>query len=285
MERAIWPPAIGAAYITTHAVLGGLHAGHILIGALSLLDLYNPRTRQFLRTFLPCIIAGALYDSFRYFLAPVITGRIHVAGPYLFERAWLSFNGHTLNEIFARHHWVAADVIAGLTYLGYVLEYLALTLLLFAQRHVVRAHTFARGFLVVNVMGFATYLLYPAAPPWYVTAHGLGAAEVAAAPSSGGAARFDALFHTHVFSRVYGHSVEVFGALPSLHAAYPTLAAVLVFATPALRWARWPAVTFAMLMAWSAIYLQHHYVIDVLLGWIYVAITAVIVLAWERRAP
>src|SRR5215475_10920733 len=86
MKRRLWPPSLGLLYIAVIAVLGGLHAGHVLIGLLGFLDLYNEKTRLYLRTFLPCIVTGALYDSLRYTLVPGTAGRIHVDGPYLIER-------------------------------------------------------------------------------------------------------------------------------------------------------------------------------------------------------
>jgi membrane-associated phospholipid phosphatase len=199
------------------------------------------------------------------------------------DRTLFGVGGSTLNEVFARHHWSVADVVAGLTYLAYVIEYLGLAMLLFFRGETRRAHTFARGFCVVSALGFITYVVYPAAPPWYVAAHGLGPAQLAAVPSAAAATRFDALLGTHVFANAYGHSVEVFGALPSLHVAYPALAMLTVRRTPSLRWARVPTTIYALLMCFSAIYLQHHYVIDVLLGVTYAAITALLVLAWERR--
>jgi membrane-associated phospholipid phosphatase len=105
-----------------------------------------------------------------------------------------------------------------------------------------------------------------------------------AAPSAAGALRVDALLGTHLFQNAYGHSVEVFGALPSLHVAYPALAVLLMWDAPALRWARRPAVVYAILMCFAAVYLQHHYVIDVLLGVLYAMAASLIVLAWERRS-
>lgn len=284
MRRRLWPPLVGFAYIALIAVLGGLHGGHVMLGMLGLLDAYNEKTRSFLRTFLPFIATGAVYDSLRYTLAAGTAGRIHVAGPYLLDRSWFGLGGQTLNEVFAVHHWAIADLAAGAAYLVYVAEFLALAMVLFFGGHVTRALTFARCFLVVNLLGFVTYFVYPAAPPWYVTAYGLGPAQMNIAPSAGAAMRFDALLGTHVFEDAYSKSVEVFGAIPSLHVAYPLMAAVLAFTTPQLRWARWPAALFVPLMCFSAVYLQHHYVIDAIVGLIYAAITVVAMLAWERRS-
>jgi len=283
MRRRLWPPAIGLAYVATIAALGGLHAGHVVLGSLSLLDAYNEKTRLFLRTFLPFAVTGALYDSMRYYLVPGIAGRIHVAGPYALDRAWFGIGTHTLNEVFEAHHWVIADLAAGFAYLIYVPAYLVLAILVFSTGRVTRALTFARCFLAVNVLGFITYFVYPAAPPWYVAAHGTGPAQVQIAPSPGAAARFDALLGTHLFADIYSQNVEVFGAIPSLHVAYPMMAAVLAFQTRELRWARWPASVYTTLMCFSAVYLQHHYVIDVLLGLAYAAIVVIAVPAWERR--
>jgi membrane-associated phospholipid phosphatase len=158
-----------------------------------------------------------------------------------------------------------------------------MALFLFFCGAVQRTVTFARCFLVVNVMGFITYLVYPAAPPWYVAAHGFGTAEAGTMPSPAGAERFDALFGTHFFDRMYGHSIDVYGAIPSLHVAYPLLAFLLALRTHELRWVRVPAGAFSLLMCFSAVYLQHHYVIDVLFGTTYAVITLLLVSAWERR--
>ena len=285
MPRRLWPPAIGVAYVAVIGALGGLHASNVAIGVLCLLDAYNPNTRRFLRVFWPFIATGALYDSLRFYLDAATAGRIHVAGPYLLEREWFGTGTHTLNEVFATHHWVIADLAAGFAYLIYVAEYLALAMLVYFAGNVTRAHSFARGFLLVNAMGFVTYLVFPAAPPWYVAAHGLGPALIHSAPSPGAAARFDALLGTGVFDDMYRHSVDVFGAIPSLHAAYPVMVAVFAFRTGELGWARWLAIGYAALMCFSAVYLQHHDVIDVLVGLGYGTVAVIAVLAWERRRP
>src|SRR5258708_4571576 len=78
MPRRVWAPAIGLAYIATIAALGGLRGDHVLIGMLGFLDVYNAKTRLFLRTFLPLILTGVAFDSMRYFYWPAVEGRVHV---------------------------------------------------------------------------------------------------------------------------------------------------------------------------------------------------------------
>ena len=283
MRRRWWPPAIGLAYIALIASLGGLGGQHVMMGMLGLLDAYNEKTRLFLKTFLAFMLTGIIYDSLRYTLDWGTAGRIHVAGPYLLDRAWFGIGGQTLNEFFAVHHWAIADLISGFAYLAYVAEYLGLGMVLFFTGHIQKAMLFSVGFLAVNLLGFITYFVYPAAPPWYVTAHGLGPAQMNVAPSEGAAHRFDQLLGTHLFENAYSHSVEVFGAIPSLHVAYPLMAAILAFRIRELRWARWPAAVYAPVMCFSAVYLQHHYVIDVVVGLSFGLITVLALLAWDHR--
>ncbi|HEY0194054.1 MAG TPA: phosphatase PAP2 family protein [Kofleriaceae bacterium] len=283
MRRRWWPPAIGLAYIALIAQLGGLGGQHIMMGMLGFLDAYNEKTRLFLKTFLAFMVTGILYDSLRYLLPWGIEGHIHVTGPYLFDRTLFNIGGLTPNEFFAIHHWTFADVITGFSYLAYVAEYLGLGMVLFFTGHIERAALFSLGFLCVNLLGFATYFIYPAAPPWYVTAHGLGPAQTNVAPDAAGAVRFDEILGTHLFQDAYSHSVEVFGAIPSLHVAYPLMAAILAFRLKELRWARWPTAIYAPVMCFSAVYLQHHYILDVLVGLTFATIVALSLLAWDRR--
>jgi inositol phosphorylceramide synthase catalytic subunit len=273
MKRRAMPPLIGLGYIALIGILGGLRIDHVVIGLLGLLDLYNEKTRLFLRQFLPFIATGAIYDSMRYFYWPAIAGRVHVAGPYQLERTWFGIDGQTPNEWFLAHHWPALDLACGFAYLVFVGEYLAVALLLFFRRRSDVLRTFALAFLVVNLLGFATYFIFPVAPPWYVTEYGLGPARLDVHPAAAAASRFDLLLGTHFFDGIYGRGIDVYGAYPSLHVAYPLLVVWATFRTAELRWARVPAIGFFLLMCLSAVYLQHHYVVDVLLGVSYASAT------------
>jgi membrane-associated phospholipid phosphatase len=286
MQRRLWPPALGLLYIAAVGLLGGLRIDHVLVGLLGLLDLYNERTRSFLRQFFPFILTGAIYDSMRYFYWPAIQGRVEVAGPYLLERSWFGIGALTPNEWFLEHQWVALDLACGFAYLVYVGEYLAVALLLFFGRRERVLRKLALAFLVVNVLGFVTYFVYPVAPPWYVSGYGLGPARMDVHSFAAAASRFDEILGTHFFDQIYGRGVDVYGAYPSLHVAYPLLAVWAVFRVARLRWARAPAIGFFFLMCLSAVYLQHHYVIDVLLGVAYATVTLVLVdrlPAWVQR--
>jgi membrane-associated phospholipid phosphatase len=284
MRRHPGVPALGLLYIVAIGTLGGLAAYHVFLGLLGLLDLYNERTRLLLRTFTPMILTGVIFDSMRYYYWPGVDGRVHVAEPYFFEKAWFGVGDRTLNEVFLEHHWAALDLACGVAYLAFAAVHVGLAMLLFFRGRVDAARTFCWSFLLVNVMGFATYFIYPAAPPWWVTAHGLGATPVRVLPAPAATVRFDALLGIHLFQNVYENGIDVFGSYPSLHVSYPFLSMVLAFRYPELRWARVPAALFFLLTCLAAVYLQHHYVTDVVLGIVYAAVALAAVLLLERRA-
>jgi membrane-associated phospholipid phosphatase len=50
---------------------------------------------------------------------------------------------------------------------------------------------------------------------------------------------------------------------------HPFLTMLLFFQITSIKWARVPTVAFYFLMCLSAVYLQHHYVVDILLGTTY----------------
>ena len=142
-----------------------------------------------------------------------------------------------------------------------------------------RAKQLPWAFFWLNVLGYTTYYWYAAAPPWYVAAHGLGPAKLDVAASSAGCARFDLLLGTHFFSEMYGRAADVFGAIPSLHVAYPLLTVFYAFRFGA---ARTFTVVFYLLMCFSAVYLNHHYILDILWGSVYA-----LLIGWmmDRRYP
>lgn len=288
MKRRMWPIALGLGYILIIWLLGfvndpyilvnGLKARHVMMGLLGLLDAYNERTRRFLKYFFPFMLTGIVYDSMRYYYWRGIEGHIHIAEPYYLEKALFGINegGKILspNEFFQIHTWMAADFLCGLSYLIFVAWYLSAAFILYFARcyNVLRA--FGWCFFLVNVLGFITYYIYPAAPPWYVIEYGLGPAKMFIGATPSAAVRFDRLLGTHFFDAMYGNSVDVYGAIPSLHVAYPLLVA---WAALVVKKLRAPTIGFYFLMCFSAVYLQHHYIIDIAFGTLYSLVALIVV--------
>lgn len=273
--------AFGLCYVLAIKLLGGIQARHVMMGlAISFLAAYNEKTDHFLRYFFPFMLTGIVYDSMRYYYWWGIEGHIHVAEPYNLEKALFGIHVGdkilTPNEYFQINTFKILDFFCGLAYLCFVFEYLGGGFALLFSKRYETLKTFGWCFLLVNAMGFSTYYIYPAAPPWYVSHYGLGPAKMYIGAMPAGAARFDALFGTHFFDGMYGNSVDIYGAMPSLHVAYPLLVAWAALVSGKLRI---PAIAFFVLMCFSAVYLNHHYIIDIMLGLTYAIVALMIVRA------
>ena len=88
-------------------------------------------------------------------------------------------------------------------------------------------------------------------------------------------------------SPLYTHlNPNQFAAFPSLHAAFPALAAL--YAWRRYRWLSIALIGWTLAVALSIVYLGEHYVVDALDGFLYVAAAAIIVEAvsrWRAQKP
>jgi hypothetical protein len=114
--------------------------------------------------------------------------------------------------------------------------------------------------------GLATYVLYPAAPPWWASEHGYLSFGIRKVISD-----LWNHFGIHAAQAAFEHNsafVNDTAAIPSLHAAYPMMIFLFFWSTKKL-WVRLLTGTYVLLMAVTLIYTGEHYVIDILLGWFY----------------
>ncbi len=277
--QKFFPLIMVGIYWLTLMGLRGFRSDHIFVGvAWSLLYYAGPLLLPVYRFMLPLLVLGVVYDSQRFF-SDYLRAAIHVWEPYAFDKLLFGISSAsgvlTPNEWFQLHTNSVLDFITGFAYLFFITAYVAFcayfvfwksrrgSLTVPAAEFKQRSIWMMWAFLFLNFLGFSTYYWYPAAPPWYVALHGLGPAKVDTLASVAGCIRFDQLLGTHFFSDMYGRSTDVFGAIPSLHIAYPLLAVYFAFA---LGSARIFAVGFYLLMCFSAVYLNHHYILDILWG-------------------
>jgi PAP2 superfamily len=138
---------------------------------------------------------------------------------------------------------------------------------------------YVSALLLLSFAAFLTYLFYPTAPPWWE--HPDQVHKIITETISKW--RID-----YYVSPVYQNlDPNQFAAFPSLHAAYPALAAVFAWKQSralALGLAGWA------LCVWIAIvYLGEHYVVDALFGLVYVVlatlVTETVVAFRSHRAP
>jgi hypothetical protein len=219
-------------------------------------------TRRFILGFIVFIAFWVLFDfmkafpNYRYL-------NVHIGDIYALERRLFGIHGLTPNEYWLAHRRVFLDVAAGFFYLCWMPLPLAFAGYLFYKDKTVFLK-FGLNFLLVNLIGFVIYYVFPAAPPWYVEQYGFQ--FIPHTPgNTAGLGRWDSFFHVSVFAGLYSRSSNVFAAMPSLHAAYPLT--VLYYGVRS-RLGRWNAL-FALITGgiwFAAVYASHHYVLDVLAG-------------------
>jgi membrane-associated phospholipid phosphatase len=257
----------GIPYFAWFGGVVGLRPEHFFqFSILAFLYLANAHTRHFLASFSAFALLWVVYDSMRVF--PNYSFHpVHISEPYLFDKQWFGINTatgrQTLNEYFAAHTSTGLDIITALFYLTWIPVPMAFAAWLWFRYRPLFIR-FSYGYLMTNLIGFSIYYLYPAAPPWYVELNGF-VFHTDTLRSSAGLEKFDQLIGFPLFERIYQRNSNVFAAIPSMHSAYPL---ITWFYARQVR-ERWPAILFATLSIgiWlSAIYLRHHYIIDVLLG-------------------
>ena len=139
-------------------------------------------------------------------------------------------------------------------------------------------HQFSRRFVVLSFFGLATYVAFPAAPPWLAGEEGL--LEGVHRTTARGWQVID-VGTAYAFQKGQA-TVNLVAAVPSLHAAFAAL--VAMFLWPRVRPVWRPLLAlYAVAMGFALVATGEHYVFDILLGWLYAAGVIVGCSWWERR--
>ncbi len=234
---------------------------------------------------LPFALLMVAYDYTRGF-ARTIDLPIHYTPQIDVDR--FLFFGHVptvwLQERLAQpnpHWW---QVFVTLAYLShFILPFAVAGILWFRNRQSFLA--FAGRFLTLAYLGLVTYVLFPAAPPWIAAENGPISLRDGHAPYIGTVHRvvnqgWD-LLGLHRAANVIEKgqaTVNLFAAVPSLHAAFAALVSAFLW-TRVNRWWRPLLVVYPVLMGFSLVFGGEHYVSDILLGWLYVA---AVMFGWNR---
>lgn len=281
-KQKTFPALLLALYWVVISRVGTITTEHVFPSLILVLLYYGgPRSRSLFEFFLPLVLMAVIYDSQRYY-QDYIRGPIHMREPYEFDKFFFGIQegGRIIPpaEWFQIHnHWML-DLITGFFYIAFIPMFLGIAA--YFRFYLSRTGTakYSAGeiadlskqvmwaFLLLNVVGYSTYYWYATSPPWYVQEYGFGPARLDIHASAAGCVRFDKLLGTHIFEYWYRNAVEVHGAIPSLHIAYPLLAAYYAFKFGALQKI---AIVFYFWMCFSAVYLNQHYVLDVLVGSLY----------------
>ena len=232
---------------------------------------------QVLRDWFPLFVILAAYNALRNEAGLWFT--VHYTPQINFDKAafgtvptlWLQ---HAIFTPGSPHIW---DYVAFFVYLSHFFVSLIVAAVLWRFAHD-KFHRFAVLFVSLSFAAFATYALFPAAPPWL-------ASQSRALPPT-------AKIVDEIWSHLGLHNgVSLFSArsslanpvaaVPSLHAALPVLL-MLFFWQSAGKW-RWLLALYPLAMAFALVYTGEHYVFDIFLGWIY-AVVVYFVATWAMDA-
>jgi len=256
---------LSAAYLLLSWLLIGFRSEQLfLLTIINTLYFASRGTRKLITGFSIFVVYWIIFDYMKafpnYHYQPV-----HIASLYGLEKHLFGIGaGHiTPNEYWLAHHNTFLDVMTGIFYLTWVPVPLGFAAWLFFKNRREFLY-FSMTFLLVNLIGFVIYYIYPAAPPWYVQQYGFDFIA-GTKGNTAGLARFDAFFHGSVFKSLYEKSSNVFAAMPSLHSSYPVIVLYYGLRNKVGK----VNILFALLMGgiwFSAVYTSHHYVLDVLAG-------------------
>jgi len=223
-------------------------------------------TRKFILGFSIFIFYWVIFDYMKAF-PNYRYHAVHIADLYNFEKHLfgIRLNGKlvTPNEYLTIKGTTFLNIAAGFFYLCWIPVPLSFAAYLFFTNKR-QFLFFALTFLLVNLLGFVIYYLYPAAPPWYVQQYGFNFHPLTVG-NTGGLSRFDAYFGINLFKSIYAKGSNVFAAMPSLHSAYP----VIVLYYGLKNRLGLVNVLFAIVVMgiwFTAVYASHHYILDVLAG-------------------
>jgi hypothetical protein len=244
--------------------------------------------RAVIRDWLPLYLVLALYALLRGYASDTIWG------PFVRPQVW--FDTHVFGGVAPTvqlQHWLynphqvsVLDYAVWFTYTTHFFASFVIAGVLWKVDYS-RFRRFVALFVGLTLLGYVTYVLYPAMPPWLASQTGHLPATTRIVPfvwSHLGVHQAAALF---TGGNRFDNNIA---AMPSLHAAYPMLIC-LFFWSRANRWLRALLVSYVLAMAFTLVYAGEHFVIDEIVGWTYA--TAVFVVGsrllnrWEtqRRLP
>ncbi len=280
--RFVFVPFVTPAYVVLLLAFGGdVRPEHWVLSLAALvIGFAGVRGASFLRDAYPWLLTITTYDAVRYLRAAwVHADSVMGCGVRAAELQLFAVTpGVTASDWLVARHRIGWDLFFSVPY-G-VFAYLALgyaTYLYFRDR--ARMRHFLWSFAAANFLSFGLWLTVPAAPPWYLRSHGCGIDMMAAPSEAAALARVDALLGMDYFHAFYSRAASVFGAIPSMHAAYPMLG--LLTAWKHITWRTRPLhLAYAAWMACAALYLDHHWVLDVLAGWAVAGVAVVVTAQW-----
>jgi membrane-associated phospholipid phosphatase len=249
-------------YAREAGVIGARHPGGVLrlavaAGALAVLAFalwIKPASAvvQTLRDVLPFVVCLLIYTNLHDTIGFVNPHDVH---HYLVALDRMIF-GEVPCVWAERYVTTARTEVMQFLYLNFFWIAPSTALLLLLRRRWAEFRAVTMGVLVCFFLGYALYVIFPAAPPRFVLAREF-TKNLYGYP----------LFFSNLSAQALSLlPVDSRAAFPSLHAAVSLVS--LAYAGRYLRWWFWTLLPFAVGLWVSTIYLRHHYAVDLFAGWL-----------------
>jgi hypothetical protein len=253
-------------FVLSYLLIGFKTEQVFLMSLVNVLYFLSLKSRRFIKGFSIFIVYWIIFDYMKAF-PNYRFNTVHIKDLYTAEKTIFGIycQGKTMtpNEYLLSHATTVLNVVTGFFYLTWIPVPLGFAAYLF-YKNKRQFFYFSLTFLLVNLLGFAIYYSFPAAPPWYVQDFGF-IFDPHTMGNVAGLGRFDAYFNTTIFKSLYAKSSNVFAAMPSLHSSYP----LIVFYYGLKNKLGLINILFGIIMAgiwFSAVYNSQHYILDVLCG-------------------
>jgi inositol phosphorylceramide synthase catalytic subunit len=223
--------------------------------------------RRFMRDWWPMVSFWLAYDMMRIFSASLFP-RVAVDPPFRLEsRLFLAPDGTLWPFYFTR--WISRHagefwpaVLSGFcnaVYVSHLFGIPVILLVVWLRRSQLLFRRLVWSLTLLHALSLAIYLVYPAAPPWWVYENGSLQPSVEHSMPS-------VYARGSPLSGLFDLSPNRFAAIPSLHAAYPLLL-TLVLVLHGAKW-RWIALAafYTASMWFACVFLNQHYIIDLVIG-------------------
>ena len=230
---------------------------------LFVLFLLLGKGKKFFLNFAPFIVLLLTYDSLRG-IADNLAGRVHIMEMIDFDR-WIGLGTlptiHLQNLLWGGQVSLL-DYYFYLLYMAHFLFPVLLAVYIWLKRpgYYLR---YISALVVLSYLGFLTYIIYPAMPPWMASDQGY-IPKIAKIST-------EIWFSMGVndFPTIYKKlNPNPIAAIPSLHAAYPVLFLLFVHRLKGRRWSL-PFLIYPISVWAGIVYMGEHYLVDALVGGVY----------------
>jgi hypothetical protein len=228
--------------------------------------------RRFIRDWWPMVFFWLSYDAMRSFSSRLFP-RVAVKEPFDWESAlFISPEGILWPFYFARwsaQHSLWSKILYGYCnaiYLTQLFGIPASMFVLWLRRKDLLFRRLVWSLTALHLMTLCIYIAYPAAPPWWVYENGFQQPSLDHSMPAG-------LTRGSTLSGLFQMSPNRFAAIPSLHGAYPLLLTLVL----GLHGARMHWIVLAGIytasMWFACVFLNQHYIVDLLAGAVLVLIS------------